>query len=323
MSRLLVTLAALMLFVAAVCAADGDVTLTLPNESVMIGEPFTATVEFTLPAGREPVLPDEATAFGDDAEVRSVEGAEGAAESGGTRHIVRYSLVLWEVGEKTLRSPAITSRAADGSSAQLERAEAKMTVRGILPENTEEIRDLRGPREMPLLWYHYVIAALPVLALIALVVLLVRWVRARRGARLPEEAPAVPLTPAEEALLALDELEREDLVSQERIKEHYVQLSWIVRNYIERRWDLPALEETTGMLAQTLSGSGRVPDEAVPAIVALLRHADLAKFAKHRPEAAVAREDIERAREIVRSTSWREEVAEDASAEVEVASAAE
>jgi hypothetical protein len=323
MSRLLVTLAALTLAASAVCAADGDVTLTLPAESVMIGEPFSAVVEFTLPAGREPVLPEEATAFGDDAEVRSVEQSVTPIPDGSSRYSITYSLVLWEVGEKTLTSPAITSQAADGSTVALERTEAQMTARGILPEGTEEIRDLRGPREMPLLWYHYVIAALPVLALIALVALLVRWIRARRGARLPEEAPAVPLTPAEEALLALDELEREDLVGHERIKEHYVQLSWIVRNYIERRWDLPALEETTGMLAQTLSGSGRVPDEAVVAIVALLRHADLAKFAKHRPEAPVAREDIERAREIVRSTSWREEVAEDAAAEVEVASAAE
>ncbi|HCA48728.1 MAG TPA: hypothetical protein DEP45_15650 [Armatimonadetes bacterium] len=323
MTRRLMAFAALILAASAACAADGDVTLTLPTESVMIGEPFTATVEFTLPQGREPALPDKVTAFGDDAEVRSVEQSTSDAPGGGRRYSIAYSLVLWEVGEKTLTSPAITSRAADGGSVELERPQSKMTVRGILPEGTEEIRDLRGPREMPLRWHHYVIAALPVLALIALVVLLVRWVRARRGARLPEEAPAVPLTPAEEALLALDELEREDLVGQERIKEHYVQLSWIVRNYIERRWDLPALEETTGMLAQTLSASGRVPDEAVSAIVALLRHADLAKFAKHRPEAAVAREDIERAREIVRSTSWREEVAEDAAAEVEVASAAE
>ena len=98
--------------------------------------------------------------------------------------------------------------------------------------------------------------------------------------------------------------------------------SWIVRNYIERRWRLPALEETTGMLSYTMAGSGRIADEAVGEITALLRRADLAKFAKHRPEALVARADIGHAREIVRATRRREEVAEDAAPDAVAASAA-
>ncbi|MGC9317449.1 MAG: hypothetical protein ACP5KN_05365, partial [Armatimonadota bacterium] len=102
--------------------------------------------------------------------------------------------------------------------------------------------------------------------------------------------------------LALDELEREDLPAAGEIKEHYVRLSWILRHYVERRWAIPALEETTGMLAQSMSSSGRVDDQVAARIVEVLQRADLAKFAKHRPAAGVAREDVERARAIVRDS---------------------
>ena len=321
MSRLLTLLAIVALAGAAYAQDSHEVTLSVEPQTVTIGEVFVATVQFTLPAGAEAIVPGEDADFG-GAEVRSFEQSELTLPDGGTRFTVIYALALWKVGGSRLNTPAIASRDADGEIAEIEHAEATVTVSSVLPEGAEEIKDIRGPRAMPLLWWHYLVAALPVVALIVAIALLVGWLRSRKRAEAPEEAAAPPLPPAEEALLALDELEREDLVAAGDIKEHYVRLSWIVRNYTERRWRLPALEETTGMLSYTMAGSGRVGDETVEEITALLRRSDLAKFAKHRPEAVVAREDIGQAREIVRATRRREEVAEDAAPDVAIASEA-
>lgn len=318
--RRLLLIAALLLPGVARAQDGGDLTIAVDPSTVTIGEVFEATVTFTLPAGHEAIVPGEDADFG-GAEVRSVEHDREPLPDGATRHQVRYALALWEVGERALRTPAIASRGPDGEVTELEGAEAAITVRSVLPEGAEEIRDIRPPREMPLRWHHYALAALPVLALLALVVLLVRRLRSRRAGEQPEEA-TVPLSPGEEALLALDELESDDLVGRGLIKEHYVRLSWILRRYIERRWDLPALEETTGMLAYTMAGSGRVPGGVVEQITALLRRADLAKFAKHRPDAATARSDVDAVREIVEATRRREEVDEAAAAEEAVASPA-
>jgi len=117
--------------------------------TVTIGEVFVATVEFTLPADAEVIVPGEDADFG-GAEVRSVEQSETALPDGGRRFTVTYSLALWEVGESTLKSPAIASRDPDGTIAEIEQAEAAVTVGSVLPEGAEEIKDIRGPRAMPL-----------------------------------------------------------------------------------------------------------------------------------------------------------------------------
>ncbi|MFW5866515.1 MAG: hypothetical protein ACOCX2_01790 [Armatimonadota bacterium] len=322
MMRLKAAIAVLLLTAGALAAQSApDMSMSVEPESVTIGETFALTVTFTLPADHEAIVPGEDAELG-GAEVRSVERSVEALDDGAERHTAVYTVALWEVGEVVLTGPAVAARGPDGAVSELERDEATVTVRSVLPEGAEEIRDIRGPKEIPLRWHHYVLAALPLLALGGLIVLLVWWLRSRRRADAPEEAAAPPLPPAEEALTALQKLEDDDLVGQGLIKEHYVRLSWILRKYVERRWQISALEETTGMLGQTMLGSGRVPEPAVEQITSVLGRADLAKFAKHRPWTEVARADITEVREIVRSTRLREEVAEDATPDAAVASPA-
>jgi hypothetical protein len=321
MRRVAAILVAVLAVCCAVWAQEGpDLRLSVKPDTVMIGEVFEATVTFTLSEGRTAIVPGEDAKF-EGAEVRSFREDVTDLPEGGRRHSATWTLVVWEVGERTLQSPAIAVRDAGDEVTEFGPAEATLTVRSVLPEGATEIKDIRPPREIPLLWYHYALAALPVLGLLGLVALLVWWLRSRRSGQEAGEEVAAPLPPAEEALLALRELEAEDLVGEGRIKEHYVRLSWILRNYVERRWGLPALEETTGMLAYTMAGSGRLGDGVTAEITQVLRRADLAKFAKHRPEAPVARADIDEVREIVRSTR-REEAPEAASADAAAVSPA-
>lgn len=322
MRRFAILLAALALSCAVSAQEQSDVTIEVEPETVILGEVFTATVRFTLPADHEAIIPGEDADLG-GAEVRGMEESSESLEDGSKRHEVTYMLALWKLGEVVVKTPAIASRGPDGEVEALESAEATVTVESILPEGAQDIRDIRGPRVIPLRWYHYALAALPVLGVLGLVALLVWWLRWRSREQEAGAAVAPPLPPAEEALAALRELESEDLVGRGLIKEHYVRLSWILRNYLERRWDLPALEETTGMLRHTMLGSGRVPEDVVGEITAVLSRADLAKFARHRPQAATARADIDEVREIVRATRRREEeVAEGVAPDAAVASPA-
>jgi hypothetical protein len=69
-------------------------------------------------------------------------------------------------------------------------------------------------------------------------------------------------------------------------------------------------------------GSGRVPDEAAESITEVLQRADLAKFAKHRPQANIAMADLVQVRDIVYTTRPPREVAEGAAGDEPVASPA-
>jgi len=276
------------------------VSMTVEPATGTVGDIFTATVQIEAPTDVALSLPGRDADLG-DVEVRSASRSQEELADGRRRTTLRYEFSVWEVGESTVQAPPIAWRRGDDAPQQAERPEATVSIHSVLTEGAEEIKDVRPPHEIPLRPIHYVLAAAPLLLLIGLIAGAVALIRRRRSAE-EAEAPEPPLPPGAEAIRALDELERENLVGQGRLKDHYVRLSWILRHYIERRWRLPALEETTGMLAATMRGSGRVPEVHARAVVALLTRADLAKFAKHTPEHTVAREDVERAREIVTST---------------------
>jgi hypothetical protein len=130
-------------------------------------------------------------------------------------------------------------------------------------------------------------AALGLLALWGLVRLLGRLRRRVRLAR---------LSPRERALNELAALLDRDLPGHNRIKDFYLELTMIVRRYIERAHGLRAPEQTT---EEFLAAAGRDPRFA-PATLerlrAFLEAADLVKFAAYRPEPGAVTQAGETAR---------------------------
>jgi len=295
-----VAIACLLCTLAMAAGEAPRVELSVTPEQATVGDLLSVQVTVTAPPGIALTLPGKDADLG-EAEVRAFSAQEQPHGDGGRQAVLTYEVVFWEVGERAVQAPPIAWRSGDGEAQQADRPKASVQIKTVLPPDVEDILDIRGPREIPLRWYHYVLAAAPVLAFLALLGVGIAALRRRRMAAVVEPVPP-PLPPGQEALQALDQLAAEDLPGVGQIKEHYVRLSWIVRHYVERRWRLPALEITTGMLATGMRGSGAVPEEVAAAIVALLRRADLAKFAKHRPEADVARADVDEGRSIVRAS---------------------
>lgn len=297
---------ACLVVIASMAAAAPEVDFSVDPAEITVGDIFRATVTITLPAQTQLDGPPDDADLG-DAEVRSATRSTEELPDGARRVSVIYEATIWEVGESVLRAPPATWRAPDGTAGELERPERTVTVHSVLPPQPEDILPLREPHEMPLRAQHYALAALPLLLLAGLIALAVIWYRRRSSEPASAETVAAPLGPAEEALAALDALEQRDLVGHDLLKEHYVEISQILRRYIERRWRLTALEETTGMLEQSMRASGRVRAEVAEQISGVLRRADLAKFAKHRPADSEARADVDAVREIVRITGAGEE----------------
>ena len=295
--------------------APVEVAAEVQPSEVTVGDVFTLTATVTAADDVSLKLPGEDADFG-PAEVRSFATAESRSTEGERQVKLVYELALFEVGEREIKVPPVSYQVAGGQAREAPRPTASVTVKSVLPEGAEEIKDIRGPRELPLSvwqWAGLIGAALLLVALVAAAILL--WRRLKGQEKEEERTP--PLPAHLEALAALDRLETEDLVSRGQLKEHHVRLSWIIRRYLWRRYRVPALEETTGMLARWLRASGRAPQEA-EAFLPLLAQADLVKFAKHRPEDTAAREAVRCAREIVNATKPREMPADAEPAPAEV-----
>ena len=80
-----------------------------------------------------------------------------------------------------------------------------------------------------------------------------------------------------------------DLSAAGKIKEYYSELSFCLREYLENRYHLPALEMTSGEILQSPVQAG-LPLTQQAALAEVLNLSDLVKFAKHRPaeETAIA-----------------------------------
>jgi hypothetical protein len=107
-----------------------------------------------------------------------------------------------------------------------------------------------------------------------------------RKTKMPVTSKVPPEKAHEKALRLLKELEARQLWQSGRIKEYYSELSDIVRIYLEERFSIPAMEQTTDELLALLKKQNDSRTElrkARPELKLILRTADLAKFAKANP----------------------------------------
>ena len=78
------------------------------------------------------------------------------------------------------------------------------------------------------------------------------------------------------------ELEQSDLLDNGEVNAFQTQLTYILREYLEGRYDIHALESTTDDILTSLRSIG-VPDEWRVQLRQMLQTADLVKFAKAEP----------------------------------------
>lgn len=154
----------------------------------------------------------------------------------------------------------------------------------------EKLRDdgLYEQKDLPFIFAEirdYVIYGSIALILLALLIWLVVWLVRRhlrnRKAK-PNAGPVIP--PHVVANKALVELGHRKLWQKGKYKAYYTALSSILRTYISGRWGVGAMEMTTDEIVVALR-EVEMPTESRTNLIAVLRTADMVKFAKAEPEA--------------------------------------
>jgi len=245
-------------------------------DAVTVGDLLTYTVEVPLAEDERITGPGPDAAFG-KWEVRGyhVEPAPGKA-------VVTYTLTAFETGKLQVPSIEITVGDAAGKTRVVHTAAVTVSIVSVLKGEDTQPADIVGPltlREKPLAIAVRVLVGVVVLALL---VLLAVFLWRRRKRRIVEERSR-PDPPDVIALRALKALREAGLPETGRVKEHYSEVSDILRTYLAARWGLRTLEETTWRIVGQMRDL-RSCAEYAPVVDDLLRQADLVKFAKARPE---------------------------------------
>ena len=140
-----------------------------------------------------------------------------------------------------------------------------------------DIKDIKPPLYLARgLWFLIALAVIIICGFIAYLLL--------KSNSAGQKALAAP-TAHEIAYGALQDLEESGLVKQGLVKEYFFRLSFIVRQYLENRFDLRAPEMTTEEFLVSMKGSDRPSGSIKDLLKDFLERSDMVKFAKYGPTA--------------------------------------
>ena len=159
-----------------------------------------------------------------------------------------------------------------------------LEIIGMPVDTTKGITDIKPPYEVKLTFREIAPYLFALLLIAVLAFIYFRYLRKRSALTTIQEKPAPPPIPAHIlALEKLDELVSEKLWQQGKTKLYFSRLTDILRQYIELRFKVPAMEETTDDILRDFGRNKLINEEIRAELKQLLELADLVKFAKLHP----------------------------------------
>ena len=225
----------------------------------------------------------------------------------------RYRLAAFEEGKFNLGVPKVLYADKNIIDSIYNADSIYLTVGTFQIDSTSQsIYDLKAQKTLPFRFREiagYVKwGLLIVLLLLAAGYAFHKWLESR-GKHLGALFKATPPPPPHlAAIQALETLHNQKLWQNNRHKQYYSGISDIVRTYIAARWGIGAMEMTSDEIIEAMRGE-ELPDKARMDLTAILRDADLVKFAKATPEAEQNENDYLKAYYFVEETKLVEEPA--------------
>lgn len=267
-------------------AQDIKVKASLDKTSILLGDQTVLRISAEMPVNAQvafPVLADTLSS-----KVRIV--SEGQADTlldknnPGSRLISKsYVITAFDAGVQVV--PALVFKSGDKDYA----TEAlPLEVKAVAVDTTKGIYDIKQPLAVSYSfwdwlhdnWHWLLLGLVPVLALIG------AWYYFRKVKKpVAVVEKAVPVLPAH--VLAMDQLNAlraKKLWEQGEVKAYYSEMTDIIRVYLEKRYNIDAMEQTSDEILTGLQ-SAVIPDGSRTALREILLLSDLVKFAKALPVA--------------------------------------
>lgn len=274
-----------------------EIAATVDKDRITIGDVFGYEIVITAPEGTRVDAPDTTRLL--PLEVRDLTRNEETTD-GRLRVSLAYKLQVFEVGKRTIAGlEAACLLPGKDKPAGARVPGVTLQVTGVVPPDAKDIMDIRDPVPIRMKRSDWIVAAVLAVVVLAVLVLVGLWIARRLRARRSRPAPPVILTPQSWALSRLADLERRNLPAQDDCPGHYAELTEILREFVEARFDLPANEGTTSTLARDLVRL-EVDSELIQRLVEVLREADRVRFGRMPAGPSDAATALEAARETIR-----------------------
>lgn len=289
-----------------------QVTAHVEPDSIGIGDRFDVVIDVEKDLVQEVDFPVFSTSPDDPIELYKEQGVDTLQRDGRQLKLrKRYTMAAFGEGIWNLGTPQVLYMDKNIVDTLRTKDSLFLTVGTFQIDSTSQsIYDLKGQQTLPFKFGEisgYVLwSVVGLIVLLGIFYALMRYLK-NRGKRLSDLfKPTPPQPPHVVAIKALETLHNQKLWQNNRHKQYYSGLTDILRTYIAATWGFGAMEMTSDEIIQAMRPK-ELPDKARMDLAAILKDADLVKFAKATPDSEANEADYLKAYYFVEETKPAEE----------------
>ncbi|SRR5690554_2317243 len=312
MKKLLGCLITLFLFSGLIAQ---EAAVSLSSNPIKIGEQTTFEWALKLPAAIEDYqYPSFKDSLAKGIEIISQSKVDTTFEEGDRPDRIIFqsiTITAWDSGYYPIEP---LSFIIDGK--EMESKALLLEVHGIALEQEADIKDIKDIFSVPFSLWDWILSnkgSIGAILLILFLAWLAYFYYKKQKNRPKEDVKiVVPKEAADKvALRKLEALKKAQLWQQNQVKEYYVQLSFILREYIGNRYEVQALELTTDEIMLMTNKYLDISDTYKKDLQQTLIIADMAKFARQKPPAEENERVFKHTLDFIKGTALKEEKREE------------
>ncbi len=275
------------------------VKTSVDKKNILIGEQFQYKVEAAMPDNSFRLawfsLPDSFGSF----VVVSKNKIDSTFANGTIMFSQDLTLTSFDSGRRVIPPLTLTAEPLDAdSSYSLFTDTIPINVSFSPLDSVKTFHDIKNiievKKEWP--WWIWLLMGISLLIIIFLIIFLARVFRKKE--KIPDLFNS-KLAPFEEAIKALNDLEKEQLLQKNEVKEYHTRLSEIFKRYITRKTNIYKLHLTSDEILMELNEYGLKKD-LVSAFANCLRMSNAVKFAKYIPPQIESEESLNQTKEMIK-----------------------
>lgn len=266
-----------------------QVTSSIDSTSIKIGEQITYKIEVETDTTNAVIFPEGQTFM----PLEMIESYQPDTTKYDAKYklIKKYGLTQFDSGKYVIpKQKIIIAGKTFATDSML--VEVNDIVVDTTKQKLYDVKPMIDVKKPSSNWWLWLLLIIAIAALIAFLVYWFVW----RKKPLTEEEKIAQLPPYDRAKLALKQLDETKYLERAEIKEYYSELTFIIRKYLDEKVYDKALESTTDQLIDRLNilqegNQIELSKDDIKNIEAILKRADLVKFAKSAPDIELAKLD--------------------------------
>ena len=260
-------------------------TARLDSANILIGDQIKLFLEIDYPEDFEvefPVVPDTLQDLIEVLDRSGIDTIDLENESY-QKQIQAYTITSFDSGSYRI-APKWFRIIKNGKIDSIPTNGVTLHVHTMAIDTTRGLTDIKMPYDEPLTLKEVTPYILGVILIGAIIFLILYSIKRKKKNQPLFKLPVKPKEPAHViALRELDRIKSEKIWQKEKTKQYYSEVTDVLRNYIEERFEIPAMEQTTDeILGSFKYRKDLLNDKTFQNLSQILNLADLVKFAKYK-----------------------------------------